>query len=246
MMREKINNFRAEKQARKLDAHFDYEKSHIDIEVSRPINTLRTDATEILGSSRGLLRGHYARATENINKKISKAERNVNEKSVREKYLQLRDEQTMAKIDRVQAKIDNSRDTFISRQVNNQRRQKVAALSRKRKILAYQSGNIERKRVNKPEELQKKIDAYMRKRIDAIYKKALRHEMSQQGYSRYDIIKRTEFVSRLTREERKEIAREAILLVRKNNIEAGTLSADYVVDDTLPTRKIDHYERTLE
>ncbi len=246
MIREKINNYRAEKQARADDAQADYDATHADLELHRPLDTLRTDATEILGDNSGLIRGHYRRVADSIDQKIAVAENKKDVKGTREKYLEFRANQSTIKIARIQAKIDGSSDSFLSRQINNQRKQSIAALNRKKKVLAHQSGSLEKNRRHKPEQLQKKIDEHIKKRVDAMYRKAIRQEMRKQGVGKHNVVKRTEFLAKLTPDVRKKISREAILLVRKRNIETGQLDADYDVGTTLETRKVDHYERTIE
>ena len=79
-----------------------------------------------------------------------------------------------------------------------------------------------------------------------MYRKAQRAEMRKQGIGKHNFVKRAEFLAKITPEERKKITREAILLARRSNIQHGRLDADYKVDETLDTRKVDTYERTVE
>jgi hypothetical protein len=53
-------------------------------------------------------------------------------------------------------------------------------------------------------------------------------------------------LANLTPQQKKEIVREAILLVRQENIQRGLLDPDYEVDTNARTRDMgEQYERTI-
>lgn len=239
MIRKNFNKLTVAGHNRNLSATIDYVH-----QPERDIDNLRTDATEILGEKPGLLMGRYRRKTNDILEKIDKAEDKKDVPGTREKYLAYRSNRTQVKIDRTKEKISSSSDSFLSRQINRQRRQKVEALTTKGKILSRAGNKLEAARTGKPERLQKKIDEYVKKKVDAMYRKARRQEMQKHDIGKVNFVKRAEFLAKLTPEKKKEIVREAILLARKKNIESGRLDATYGVDDTLSTRKVGDYERT--
>lgn len=119
-----------------------------------------------------------------------------------------------------------------------------------KKALAHYSGQLETKRKNKPEELKKKIDGYIRNKVDAMYRKELRKRKN--AVSKINHFKRTEFVANMTEDQKNDIMREAIYRVRKNNIEAGRLKDDYSIDDVQDENNVDirkvteHYGRIIE
>lgn len=242
-LREKITTHRQERHQRMQDALVDYAHNPDQ----RPIDDLKTDDKEILGEYSGnYFRDRYRRKTDGVIEKIANAEDKLDTTTVREKFMDYRTNRAKIKIDRINKKIDNSSNSFLSRQINRQRRQTVNNLSTKNKIRARSMGKIETKRKEKPEQLQKKIDQYIREKVDAMYRKSLRDRIKHEGIKRYNIGKRAEFIAKLEPETRKQIVRQAILHVRKQNIEKGRLNADYKVDDTLDTRKVDDYGRTIE
>lgn len=242
-LREKITTHRQERHQRKQDALVDYAHNHDQ----RPIDDLKTDDKEVLGEYSGnYFRDRYRRKTDGVIEKIANAEDKLDTTTVREKFMDYRTNRAKIKIDRINKKIDNSSNSFLSRQINRQRRQTINNLSTKNKIRARSMGKIETKRKEKPEQLQKKIDKYVREKVDAMYRKSLRNRMKHEGIKRYNVNKRAEFIAKLEPETRKQIVRQAIIHVRKQNIERGRLDTDYKVDGTLDTRKVDDYERTIE
>jgi len=242
-LKQSINTYRQERHQRKQDALIDYAHNPSP----RPLDDLKTDDKEILGEhSDAFFRDRYRRKTDSIVEKIGKAEDKKDIPTVRENFMSYRNNRAQVKIDRINAKIDSSSNSFLSRQINRQRRQTVNVLATKNKIRSHTIGKIEAKRKARPEELQKKIDNYVKEKVDAMYRKALRREMRRHDVGRLNPMKRAEFLAKVTPELRKQLTRQAILNVRKNNIKKGRLGMDYRVDNTLDTRKVGDYGRTIE
>jgi hypothetical protein len=131
--------------------------------------------------------------------------------------------------------------------VNNGRRYKLNELKHSKQVLSRNSSTLETKRRAKPEELRKKIDEHVKKKVDAMYKKAQRQAQRAEGIKAHNFVKKTEFIAKLAPDEKKKIVREAMLLVRKKNIEKGRIDSSLGVDTGLSTRKVtNEYGRTIE
>lgn len=266
---ERILASREAKQDRKTAAAGDFLNARYDIhklDQERPLDALKTDDKEILGESKELshfLRDRYRYVTDAIEKRIEKAEERVIEsgdtvdqkeqkKYRREKYLDYRNNRIDIKIARLQDSITNSSGSFLANQINRQRRQSLAQLQYLKKVHTNQLGKLDQQRQSKPEELRKKVDQIVKRKIDAMYRKELRKrrllDQDQKGIGKYDLTKRVihkaEYISKMQPNEKKKIVREAILLARKQNIEKGRLAVDYHIDDAHNSRKVtEHYER---
>lgn len=238
-----------------------------ELDAARPLDALITDDREILGDKKdSLFRDRYRHIADVIDTRIEKAEERVikpddtvderqQKKYRREKYLEYRNNRADAKIARLQEKIDNSPKSTLSKYINHQRKQTINILNRNKSVFDHQQIKLEQKRQNKPEQLKKKIDQLVNRKIEAMYRRELRKrrllDQDAKGIGKYDIVKRAahkaEFIAKMKSDEKKRIVREAILLVRKQNIEKGRLEPDYGVDDTLDSRKVtEHYGRTIE
>lgn len=244
MIRRSLNKLTTAGRERNTNAYDDYNNPS-----TRGLDNLRTDITESLGANPSMFAGRYRRKTNAITEKISAAESNVDKVSVRERYLEYRNDRATVKADRLQQKINNSPDTFWSRQINRQRRQTIEGLQRKSKYRNNTIAGIETKRRKKPEELQKQIDKLIRKKVDAQRRKAERIVMKREaGIGLFNPAKKAKFLADITPEQKQKIVREAILLVRKSNIESGVLEPSHEVDSTADTRSIgrEYHERVIE
>ncbi len=243
MLREKIAAYREVRQDRKEAAQEDY-----DTAPDRPLDELITDDKEILGNQPSLLHSRYRQKTDKIIDKIETAEGKKDTAGLREQYLDHRKNRTDIKIARLQEDLNSSSGAFLSKQIDRQRRQKLKQLQYSQNVRTVQMGKLEHKRQNKPEMLRKEIDAIVKKKIEAMNRKAQRKILREQhSIETHNIAKRAEFLAKITPDQRREIVREAIKLVRKKNIERGLLDPTYDVDDTAAKRKIGgHYARTVE
>lgn len=242
MLREKITAHIEARQLRHQEAQDDY-----DMAVRSP-DELVTDDKEILGTKAGsFLRNRYRYQADLLTEEIETAEANKDVPGIREKYIKYRDNRATIQSARIQRKIDNSSNSFFSAQINRQRRFKLKQLQYSKKVYADRAGALESKRINKPEKLQKKVDELIRNKVDAMYRKAQREEMRARGIGRHNIMKKAEFVAKMTPELKKKIATEAVLLIRKRNIEKGHLDSSHTVDTSLTERKVtNEYGRTIE
>lgn len=270
MIREKISAYRESKLDRKAmaNADFIYARHNPDVlEQNRPLDALKTDDKEILGQNKDrLFKDRYRKVADIIEQRIEKAEERViskddtldqqkQKKYRREKYLEYRNNRTDIKITRLKNKLENSNGSFLARQIDRQRRQKLQQLEFVQKLHTSQLGRLEQKRQNKPEELRKKIDKMVEKKVNAMYRKELRKrrliEQGEKGIGNYNVAKRTahkaEFIAKMKPEDKMKIVREAILLARRQSIEKGRLDMNYEVDNTLDddkTRQVtEHYGR---
>jgi hypothetical protein len=242
MIREKITAHLEARDLRHQEAQADYDAN------TRTPDELVTDDKEILGTKAGsFLRNRYRHQADRLSEQIETAEANKDIPGMREKYIKYRDNRATIQSARIQRKIDNSSNSFLSTQINHQRRYKLKQLQYAKKVYADRSGALESKRVNKPEKLQKKVDELIRKKVDAMYRKAQREALRQNDIGRHNIMKKAEFVAKMTPEMKKKIATEAVLLVRKRNIEKGHLDPSHTVDTSLTKRKVtNEYGRTIE
>lgn len=242
MIKEKFTQHREEVRARKVDAKLDYLTAP-----ERDLSDLKTDDKEILGQQPGLLHGRLRSKTDQIMEKIEDAEADLGQKSTREKYHEYQNSRIDNKIARLERKLDNSSGSFFAKQIDRQREQTVKFLKNNKRSHNFVIGNIQKKRENKPEELQKEIDRIVDNRIEAMKRKAQRKKMREQNIGPLNFVSKEHFIASLNETEKRKIYREAILLTRKKNIEVGILDVGYQVDDSLETRKIgDYYERTIE
>lgn len=248
MLRRNLNKLTTAGRDRNEQADHDYDNLP-----ERPLNELITDDKEILGSySRGLFRDRARKKADTLVGKIDDAEYVKDTATTREKYLGARSNFTKIRIDKLSARIENSPDNIITRRLNGWRREKLYDLEAKNKKRAKSASGLEKKRQEKPQELQKKIDELVKKKIDAMLKKAQRVEQRKSGIKRYDVVKRAEFLAKLTPEDKKRIVREAILQARKKSVELGRLDSGYSVDDVadednVDIRKVtDDYGRIIE
>lgn len=235
MLRRNFNKITPSGRDRNEQAALDYEALPV-----RPIDELITDDKEILGShARGLFRDRARKQADTLVEKIDRAEDAKDTVTKREKYLEARSNFTKVRIDKLTARIENSPDNILTRPLNGWRREKLHDLQLKNKKRAKSAGKAEKKRQEKPEALQRKIDELVKKKIDALHKKAQRIELSRNGIKRYNVVKRTEFLAKLSPEDKKRIKREAIRQVRKKNIELGRLGREYSVDDVTDENNVD-------
>ena len=244
MPTERLKSFLQERARRADDAEADYESAP-----ERPLDELKTDVTEILGeSTNGMFRNSSRAAADRLESRAERADGKADIMTRREKYLEYRENATANKIRRIEDKMADSSNGFFANQINRQRRHKVKNLKFKTKVMTHQRAGIERSRKTKPEEIRKKIDKLINDRIKAAERKAQRVVMRQEkGINRRQLAQKAEFLAKITPEQKAKIVREAILQVRKENIQDGLIDASYVVDDTLNGRKIRGlYERTVE
>jgi hypothetical protein len=168
---------------------------------------------------------------------------------MREKYLRYRNNRTDIKIARLQEKLASSSGSFIAKHIDRQRRLTLENLQYSRKRRIGQINTLEQNRQSKPEELRKEIDKLVNAKIDAMHRKAQRKVLKDEhGIDRHDFVKRTEFLAKMSKEDKQKITREAILMVRKKNIEKGVLDATYEVNDAAVNKRNIKgiYERTIE
>jgi len=233
-----------ERSDRKQEAEDDYSDAP-----ERPLDQLITDDKEILGEKSSLLRGKYRDKADSIVKKIENAEENRDVAGTREKYLKYRNNRTDIKIARLQEKLASSSGSFIAKHIDRQRRLTLENLQYRRKRRTGRIGGLETARKNKLEELRRDIDKLVNAKIDAMHRKAQRKVLKDEhGIDRHNFVKRAEFLAKMSKEDKRKITREAILMVRKKNIEKGVLDATYEVNDAAVSRRNIRgiYERTVE
>ncbi len=233
-----------ERSDRKQEAEDDYSDAP-----ERSLDQLITDDREILGEKSSLLRVKYRDKADRIVNKIGKAEQNTDVAGKREKYLKYRNNRTDIKIARLQEKLANSSGSFIAKQIDRQRRLTLENLQYRKKIRTRQIGGLETARKDKPEKLRKDIDKLVNAKIDAMHRKAQRKVLKDEhGIDRHNFVKRSEFLAKMSKEDKQKITREAILMVRKKNIEKGVLDATYEVNDAAENKRDigGIYERTVE
>jgi len=232
-----------ERSDRKQEAEDDYNNA-----LERPPDKLITDDKEILGEKSSLLRGKYRDKADRIVKKIENEE-NRDVAGTREKYLKYRNNRTDIKIARLQEKLASSSGSFIAKHIDRQRRLTLENLQYRRKRRTSQIGGLETARKDKPEELRRDIDKLVNAKIDAMHRKAQRKVLKDEhGIDRHNFVKRAEFLAKMSKEDKQKITREAILMVRKKNIEKGVLDATYEVNDAAVNKRNIRgiYERTVE
>lgn len=226
-------------------------KDDYDLQRQAPLpdekDKLRTSVTEMLGETPNLFHGRYRANANRLETKLKHAEATKDEKGFLERIHENRRYHTQSKIDRIQKKIDASGNGFVSRYINMHRRQTVNNLTYKNKVTSTKIGELQKKRLDKPEHLKMKIDALVTKKIAAKRRKAERIILREKhGIDPKKRMERINKLANLTPQQKKEIVREAILLVRKENIQRGLLDPDYEVDTTADTREMgEQYERTI-
>lgn len=125
-------------------------------------------------------------------------------------------------------------------------RQTVNNLTYKNKVTSTKIGELQKKRLDKPEHLKMKIDALVTKIAANGGKPNASFLREKHGIDPKKRMERINKLANLTPQQKKEIVREAILLVRKENIQRGLLDPDYEVDTTADTREMgEQYERTI-
>ncbi len=249
VMRRFMEQSHTEKRAerhREADEDYDYVSS--DIDTLMPLNDILTHDKEILGEKTSpLLVTSYRNRADRLVDRIEKAEGRSDEPGMRERYLKYRKDRVDIKIARINKKMLDSPDSFLSRQINRQRRQKLKALRYGQKIRTKFIHQHEHKRTTKPEELRKKIDQLVDKKIRSQQRKAQRHILEREhGIGRFNHVKRTEFLAKMKPEDKKKIVREAILLVRRDNIRKGKIDADTPLGFTKVRKVTDEYGRGIE
>lgn len=251
VMRRFMEQSRAEERAerhREADDDYDYMSNNADRLL--PLDNIVTHDREILGDKASpLLVASYRNRANSLVDRIEKAEGRVDEKGMRERYLNHRKNRVDIKIERINKKMLDSPNSFLSRQINRQRRQKLKALRYGQKIRTKFIHQHEQERKTKPEELRKKIDQLVDKKIRSQQRKAQRRILEREhGIGRFNHVKRTEFLAKMTPEDKKRIVREAILLVRRDNFRKGKIDVDIPLDLNLNNvRKVtDEYGRSVE
>jgi len=228
-------------------ARRDYFVAQSTIDQDRPVDELRTDVTEVLGERKGLLDGGYRRKADSLIKKVESSEARKDKVGMREAFIRHGKNKTELKIQRVEAKIEDSpKDNGFSAR---QRNAKLKQLQYNQKVRGNAIKKLEVNRLEKPERNQKKIDALVNKKIQSMMRKAERKVLQREhGIGRFERRKRTEKLVNLSPEEKRRIVREAILMVRRQNIERGVLDDTYRVDDTTTnTRPVGKdYARVIE
>jgi hypothetical protein len=248
MIQRNLNKLTTTGKERNHQADLDYGST-----LERPVEELITDDKEILGDhARGLFRDQARKKADNLVDKIARAEGAKDTVTRREKYLEARSNFTQTRIDKLEARIENSSDNMFTKRLNGWRREKLRDLKAKNKKRTASITSIEKKRQGRPEELQRNIDKLVKNKIDAMHKKAQDVELRRNGIKKHNILKRHEFLAKLTPDDKKRIVREAIRQVRKKNVELGRLERGYSVDDvadenTVDIRKVtDDYGRIIE
>ncbi len=233
---------------RHQQADEDYQDSLDNIDTILPLDNIVTHDREILGEKASpLLVASYRNRADRLVGRVEKAEGSKDELGMRERYLNYRKNRVDIKIERINKKMLNSPDSFLSRQINRQRRQKLKALRYGQKIRTKLIDNQEQKRKTKPEVLRKKIDQLVDKKIRSQQRKARRHILEREhGIGRLNHVKRSEFLAKMTPEDKKKIVREAILLVRRDNIRKGKLAADAFIAFNDERKVTDEYRRGVE
>lgn len=198
---------------------------------NRSFENLITDDKEILGRRSGMFRNAEREAADKLIRNIDKAEGNKNIPSVREKYLKHSNDRADQKIARIEAKIANSPNNWFAKQLNIQRRLTIENIQYRKKWRSHYISKFEQKRQNKPEELRKKLDKIVRDKVDAMYRKKQRKLMHEQGIRSHNFQNKTEFLKNMSKDDKKKLYREAILAIRKQNIEAGVLDISHKVDE---------------
>lgn len=232
------------RRARKEVAQNDYDATRADVDTLRPTKELRTDVTEVLGERRGLFDDGYRRKADALIKKVETAKDRSDHIGTREAFVRHRKNVTELKIQRVQAKLNDGSDGFAARQ----RRMKLQNLEYGQKMRKSTIDKLEGRRQSKPEHMQKKIDEVVQKKIKSMMKLAERKILREQhGVGAHNRRKRAEVLVGMTPEQKQHIVREAILLVRKQNIARGVLDDVYDVDPKAKTRQVEgHYDRVIE
>ena len=227
-LRQTFNNHRTERHQRKQDALVDYAHNPDTI---HPLDKIRTDDKEILGehARSGLFRDQARKKADKLVNKIGTAEGEKDTVTEREKYLEARRNFTQVRINKLKGRIDKSSDNFFNRRLNGWRREKLRDLEAKNKKRGKAINSVEKKRQEKPEVLRKKIDEIVKKKVDAMYAKAQRIELRRNGIRKHNVVKRAEFLSKLTPQDKKRIVSEAIRQTRKSNIEKGRLDSSYSI-----------------
>jgi len=235
MLRRNFNRLTTTGRERNEEADLDYENTLI-----RPIDQLITDDKEILGDhARGLFRDVARKKADTLVEKVDLAEAVKDTITMREKYLEVRSDFTKVRIDKLNTRIENSPDNFLTQRLNGWRREKLHDLEAKNKKRAKSASGAEKKRQEKPEELRKKIDGLVKKKVDAMHKRAQRIELRRNGIGKYNVVKRAEFLAKLTPDDKKRIVREAIRQAHKNSVELGRLDRGYSVDDVADENNVD-------
>jgi len=235
MLRKNLNKLTSAGRERNKQADHDYDNF-----LERPLDQIITDDKEILGDhARGIFRDTARKKADTLVKKIGHAEDVKDIVSVRERYLDVRANFTSIRIDKLKARIENSPDNLITKHLNGWRREKLYDLETKNRKRTLAKKAIEKERQEKPEALQKKIDELVKKKVDAMHRKAQREILSNNGIKKHNIVKRAEFLAKLTPEDKKRIVREAIRQARKKNVELGRLGINYSVDDISNENKVD-------
>lgn len=249
VMKRFMEQSRTEARAERREfADADYEYMSNNADTLLPLDDIVTHDREILGDKASpLLVASYRNRADRLVRRVEKAEGSKDELGMRERYLNYRKDRVDIKIERINKKMLNSPDSFLSRQINRQRRQKLKALRYGQKIRTKLIDNQEQKRKTKPEELRKKIDQLVDKKIRSQQRKAQRHILEREhGIGRLNHVKRSEFLAKMTPEDKKKIVREAILLVRRDNIRKGKLAADAFIAFNDERKVTDEYRRGVE
>lgn len=229
------------RRAQKRVAEQDYVDAQATIDVDRPIDKLRTDVTEVLGERTGILEGHYRRRADSLLEKVAGAEDHKDTPGAREAFIRHRKNILELKAERVQAKLIAKPTGFMARQ----REATLENIQYRQKVQTHTISKLEGRRTGKPERLQVKIDELINKKIKAMRRKAERTVLRKHGVDVRNRHKRIDALAHLTTEQKRQIVREAILLVRRENISHGRLDESYQVDGTLDARRVgDKYERT--
>lgn len=238
-----VEDYFEDRQQRKEDAENDYEQQK---QYPRDLDPLRTDAVEILGENPRMLRGRFRKQADKLEEKADKLENNPKEPGIRERILKWRANRTKIKIDRLRGKLKEGGWKSNDRV----RAAKLKDLELKQNRLKKDISERASRRREMPEKLRKKIDEYVQKKVKAMDRKARRKILREEGIEWYDFEEKAEFLANLSDAEKKRIAREAILLVRKKNIEKGLLEPAHSVDQAAPQDKVrkvgDHYERVAQ
>jgi hypothetical protein len=216
-------------------------QSALDTETQQTseVEVVKTDDKEILGQSVHLRRSIHDVTRSFLNGSQQSIAGWKNELSQpRNVYLELRRDYAKRKYERKQARVGTSHFKFI-----NKRYDRVAQKHRDKynragtKYSNHTSMMKERikgaaKASNERDVAYKKrIDMYVERKIDAERRKLnrkLKREQKEQGMG---IIDRHRFIRDLSETEKRRITREAIAVIRKENIRKNKLEADYVVPE---------------
>lgn len=229
MIRRNLNKLTSEGRQRNQEADVDYENAPD----SQPLETLLTDDREILGTHarQGMFRDTARKKADKLVEKIDHAEEVQDVVTIREKYFEARRNFTQTRINKLTDKsIDSIDDNFFTQRLKAWRREKLKDLKAVNEKRTKFMGKIEKTRLEKPERLRQKIDLMVKKKVDAMYRKAQRVELRRKGIGWRDQVKRAEFLAKLTPQDKKRIVGEAIAQARKKSIELGRLDRDYSID----------------